>query len=196
MLQIDDKIVSLDLFTSKFACNLKKCRGACCVHGDSGAPLEAEETEILNQIYPEVKPFMRKEGIEAIEKQGTSVIDADMDHVTPLVNNKECAYVIFEQGIAKCAIEKAYENKAVTFRKPISCHLYPIRLTKYSKFEAVNYHRWDICNPAIKQGEAENIPIYIYLKEPLIRKYGQKWYDELKVAAPEILKWNSENLQK
>ena len=188
MLQIDDKILGFDIVTSKFACDIKKCKGACCVLGDSGAPLDEEEVGILSGLFPKIQPFMRPEGIEAVKNQGTSIVDSDGVNVSPLVNNKECAYVFFENKVAKCAIETAYQVGAITFRKPISCHLYPIRITKYSKFEALNYHRWDICKDAVKLGEKENTPIYIYLKEPLIRKYGNKWYEELKIAAPEILK--------
>jgi hypothetical protein len=186
MLQIDHAIISFDILEKKFVCDLKKCKGACCVHGDSGAPLEKTEVKILEDLFPLIRPFMRKEGIEAIEKQGTSLVDNDGDEVTPLVNGKECAYVVFESGIAKCSIEKAYENQVIKFKKPLSCHLYPIRITKYSKFEALNYHQWEICKPAISLGKKENTPLYIYLKEPLSRKYGESWYKQLKIASEEV----------
>jgi hypothetical protein len=188
MLQIENSILSLDILEKKFACNLKKCKGACCVHGDSGAPLEDEEAELLRKIYPKLKPFLREKGIQAIEQQGTSVIDSDGDKVTPLVNGRECAYVIFDGIVAKCGIEKAFENKAVTFQKPVSCHLYPIRVTKYSSFDALNYHQWDICKHAITNGKEKDIPLYIYLAAPLIRKYGEEWYSQLKIASVELKK--------
>jgi len=186
MLQIDKSILSLDILEKKFVCNVKKCLGTCCVHGDSGAPLEKKEVALLKKIIPNIRPFMRSEGLEAIEKQGTSIIDCDGDDVTPLVNGNECAYVIFENGIAKCSIEKAYENKVIGFIKPISCHLYPIRITKYSNFEALNYHQWEVCKPAISFGKKNGVPLYVFLKEPLVRKYGAKWYKKLMLAAIEL----------
>ena len=189
MLQIDNAVLSFDILEKKFVCDLKKCHGACCVHGDSGAPLDENETKVLDEIYPQIKPFMRKEGLEAIEEHGTSVIDSDGDKVTPLVKGRECAYVIFEGDVAKCAIEKAYESKVIGFKKPISCHLYPIRVVKYSDFEALNYHQWEICKPATLCGEKKGIPLYIYLKEPLVRKYGETWYEKLVIAADEAIKY-------
>lgn len=188
MLQIDNAVISFDILQKKFACDLKKCKGACCIHGDSGAPLEDEEAALLKIIFPVVKPFMRPEGINAVNEQGAYVIDSDNDKVTPLVNGDECAFVIFENGIAKCAIEKAYEAKVIDFKKPVSCHLYPIRITKYSTFEALNYHKWDICKHAVTNGKKENTPIYIYLQEPLTRKYGKEWYEQLKIASTDLLK--------
>lgn len=190
MLQIDKAVLSFDILEKKFACDLKKCKGACCVLGDSGAPLEEHEVETLRELFPTIKPFLREEGIAAIEKQGTSVVDSDGDFVTPLIDQKECAYVVFEHGIAKCGIEKAFFSNAITFRKPISCHLYPIRITKYSDFEALNYHRWEVCKPAETLGKKENTPIHIYLAESLTRKYGKEWYDQLRIAAQELTKSN------
>lgn len=187
MLQIGDAIISFDILEKKFVCDLKKCKGACCVHGDSGAPLEKEEVKILEDLFVHVRPFMRKEGIKSVEEQGSSIVDSDGDYVTPLVNGKECAYVVFEDGIAKCSIEKAYESNVIKFKKPISCHLYPIRITKYSKFDALNYHQWEICKHAVTLGKKKDIPIYIYLKEPLSRKYGESWYSQLKIASEEVL---------
>jgi hypothetical protein len=189
MLQIDNAVLSFDILEKKFVCDLKKCHGVCCVHGDSGAPLEESEIKVLDDIYPRVRPFMRKEGIEAVEEQGSSVIDSDGDKVTPLVMGKECAYVVFEGGVAKCSIEKAYESKVISFQKPISCHLYPIRVTKYSSFEALNFHEWSICKPALLCGEKKGIPLYIYLKTPLIRKFGEKWYEKLVIAVGEAIKY-------
>jgi hypothetical protein len=183
MLNIDNTIISEELFQKKFVCDLSACKGACCVQGDSGAPLLDEETGILDDIYEDVKPYMNEAGIKSIEEQGKFIVDVDGDYVTPLVDGKECAYVIFDQkGIAKCAIEKAYEEGKVNFKKPISCHLYPIRITKYSSFEAVNYHQWDICSEACKCGSALDVKVYKFLKEPLIRKFGKDWFEQLEYA--------------
>jgi hypothetical protein len=190
MLQIEDTIISLDIIEKKFICDLTKCKGACCVIGDSGAPLKEEEGTLLKEIYKDIKPFLRQEGIEAIEKLGVYVIDSDNDMVTPLINNKECAYTIFEHGIAKCAIELAYNEKVINFQKPVSCHLYPIRVTKYSKFDALNYHVWDICKPATNLGNLNNLPLHAFLKTPLVREYGEEWYKQLELAAKEIKRFN------
>jgi hypothetical protein len=182
MLQIENTIVSLDLIEKKFICDLNKCKGVCCIHGDSGAPLEDKEVKILDDIFETIKPFLRTEGIEAIHKLGTSVIDSDGDKVTPLIDGKECAYTLFENGIAICGIEKAYNNGVVNFKKPISCHLYPVRITNYPEFSAVNYHTWDICKHAVKKGNIENTTVHSFLKEPLIRKFGKEWYNQLEIA--------------
>lgn len=190
MIQIEDKIISEDIFTEKFVCNISKCKGICCVEGDVGAPLDKEELEILDQIYPKVKPFLRNEGIIALEKQGTWTTDPmDGDYVTPMVENKECAYVIFDDnGATKCGIEKAYEAGAVDWQKPISCHLYPIRTKNYSTFTAINYHEWSVCSDACQLGKELKIPVYKFLKIPLIRKYGETFYTTLSEAAEEYHK--------
>jgi hypothetical protein len=180
MIIIDDTLISDEVYTEYFVCDLPKCLGGCCVHGDAGAPLEKEEAKILDKIYPEVKSCLRPEGIEEIEAFGKSVMDIDGEYTTPLVKGKECAYVFFdENNIAKCGIEKAWEEKKIDFKKPVSCHLYPIRITKYSNYEAVNYHRWPICDPARKFGKKLNVRVYEFLKESLIRKYGEAWYTQL-----------------
>ena len=175
MIQIDDKLISEDIFSEEFVCNLSKCKGACCVEGDVGAPLDKSETLILERIFDQVKPYLRPEGVAAIEKQGTWAIDpSDNDFVTPMVEGKECAYVIFdEKGITKCGIEKAYEDGAVDWQKPISCHLYPIRVDEYRTFTALNYHKWEICSDACTLGRELKVPIYKFVKTPLIRKYGE-----------------------
>lgn len=189
MIQIDDKLISEDIFSEAFVCNLTRCKGACCVEGDVGAPLDKDETEILDSIFQKVKPYLREEGIKAIEEQGTWTIDpSDSDYVTPMVEGKECAYVIFdEKGITKCGIEKAYENGAVDWPKPISCHLYPIRTKSYDTFIAFNYDRWPICAPACELGKELQVPVYKFLKSPLVRKYGEEFYTTLSEAAEE---WN------
>ena len=190
MIQIDDKLISEDLFSEEFVCNLAKCKGICCVEGDAGAPLDEDETKILDEIYPKIKPYLRPEGIQAIEEQGTYTLDFEGDLVTPLVNNAECAYVIFdEKGYTKCAIEKAYEDGVIDWQKPISCHLYPIRITKYSNFSAINYHEWDICSDACTLGKELGVKVYQFLKKPLIRKYGEEFYQTLSEAAEE---WEKE----
>ena len=179
MIQVDDKIISLDVFEKHFVCDLSACKGACCIEGDSGAPLLKQEEEILDYIYEKVKPYMRAEGITEIENQGVAVFDADGDLTTPLVNNRECAFVIDEKGISKCSIEKAYYAGEVDFKKPISCHLFPIRIKEYRDFDAVNYEEIKICKPACKCGSELEVPVYAFLKEPLIRKYGEAWYNKL-----------------
>ena len=190
MIQIDDKLISEDLFSEEFVCNLAKCKGICCVEGDAGAPLDEDETHILDEIYPKIKPYLRPEGIQAIEEQGTYTLDFEGDLVTPLVNNAECAYVIFdEKGYTKCAIEKAYEDGVINWQKPISCHLYPIRITEYSNFSAINYHEWNICSDACTLGKELGVKVYQFLKKPLIRKYGEKFYQTLSEAAEE---WEKE----
>ena len=188
MFQIGATIVSEEIIDNDFVCNLNACQGGCCVEGEAGAPLEAEEVEIINEIYPKVKPFLRKEGIEAIEKQGTSIKNDWGEWETPLVNNKECAYVIFEGKTAKCGIEEAYNQGIISWKKPVSCHLYPVRIKKYSSFSAVNYHRWDICSPACSLGKELQVPVYRFVKEALIRKFGENWYNELEQVAFEIKK--------
>lgn len=180
MIKVGDVLVSDDIKEKEFVCNLEKCKGACCVEGDYGAPLEEDELEILKQIYPQVKPYLTQEGIKAIEEQGTHVLDDDGDLSTPTIGGKECAYSIYDaKGVLKCGIEQAYYDGKIGWKKPISCHLYPIRITKKKNFEAVNYHKWDICSAACTLGKELGVPLYKFLKEPLIRKYGQAWYDEL-----------------
>lgn len=187
MIAIDNTLVSEDLLDKKFVCDLNACKGACCVEGDSGAPLEEQEAKILDEIYDRVKPYMRSEGIESVEEQGKYIVDIDGDLVTPLVKGKECAYVYFdEKNTAFCAIERAYKEGKINFQKPISCHLYPVRITKYKKYDAVNYHAWDICKPACSCGSKLNVPVYKFVKTALIRKYGEDWYKQLELAAQHI----------
>lgn len=180
MIEVGGHLVSDELIKENFICHLEKCKGACCIEGDAGAPLLESEIQILESIYADVKPYMTSKGIEAIEKFGTSVKDLDDDLTTPCVDgNKECAYVTWENGITKCAIEKAYEDGKVNWKKPISCHLYPIRLTAYPEFDMLYYDRWSICSSACSFGDEHQVKVYQFLKEPLIRKYGEDWYQEL-----------------
>lgn len=180
MIEVQNTLVHDDVISENFVCNLNKCKGICCVEGDSGAPLEKQEEQILADIYPKIKHLLAPKGIEAVEKYGTSVVDVDGDLTTPCVDgNKECAYVTFENGITKCAIEKAYEEGIVDWKKPISCHLYPIRVTHYPEFDVLHYDRWSICKDACTFGNQLKVPVYQFLKNPLIRKYGEDWYNDL-----------------
>jgi hypothetical protein len=188
MFQLGKTIVSEDILEKNFVCNLTACHGACCVDGDAGAPLLKEETAILEAIYPKVKPFLRKEGIEAIEKLGTWVVGADQDLETPLIDDKDCAYVIFDGKTALCGIEQAYNQGIIDWKKPVSCHLYPIRIKDFTDFAAVNYDRWDICNEACTLGQELQVPVYKFVKEALVRRFGQEWYDELDKVAEELKK--------
>ena len=180
MIEVKNTLVHEDVVRENFVCNLNKCKGICCIEGDSGAPLERSELAILEEIYPIIKPYMTEKGIAVIEEFGTHVKDFEGDYTTPCVDtNKECAYVIMENGITKCSIEKAYEDGKIAWKKPISCHLYPIRITNYPEFEVLHYDRWNICSPACSFGNELKVPVYQFLKEPLIRKYGADWYQEL-----------------
>jgi hypothetical protein len=184
MLQIGEKVISLDLLEEKFSCDLKKCKGACCVQGDAGAPLLQDELEVLKNIFPVIMPYLRPESVKAIEIQGTHVIDGNDDEpVTPLLNGKECVYSVFENGIAFCAIERAWSDRLITFRKPVSCHLYPIRVKDHESFIAVNYDRWPVCKPAISNGNKLNVPVYVFCRESVIRRFGSEFYRELEIAA-------------
>jgi len=186
MLQIDNTIVSVRLLEEKFACDLSSCKGCCCRYGDSGAPVTAEEAMILEKIWPEVREFLRPEGITAIEESGTSITDFEGESVTPLINNEECAYALNENGIWLCGIERAWFSGKVKFRKPVSCHLFPVRVKNYTDFKAVNYDEWPICRPAVANGINNNIRLFKFLKDPLIRAFGKEWYEQLEFAAEEF----------
>lgn len=184
MFQLGKTIVSEDIIEKDFVCNLSACKGACCIDGDAGAPLDKEETQILKDIYPKVKPFLREAGIDAIEKQGTHITTDFGDFETPLINNADCAYVIFdEKNTALCGIEEAYNQGEISWKKPVSCHLYPIRVKEYSEFSAVNYDKWEICDDACSLGKELQVPVYKFVKEALIRKFGEDWYSELEKVA-------------
>jgi hypothetical protein len=191
MLRIDDTIFSFDILEKRFRCNLPACQGNCCRYGDSGAPLSVSETLILKEIWNEVKPYLRSEGISAIEEKGKSIRDFENDNVTPLINNEECAYTILKDNIFMCGIEQAWSDGKISFRKPLSCHLFPVRIKYYSDFKAVNYEELAICSPARKAGEDEGIYVYEFLKEPLIRAIGEDMYKELCIAAFELRKNNT-----
>lgn len=188
MIIIEHTLVSDDLLEQHFVCDLNKCKGACCVGGDMGAPLEKNEISLIEKNLENIKPYMTPEGIRAIETQGLSITDpADNELTTPLINGKECAFTVFKNNIANCAIEMAWKDQKSDFQKPISCHLYPVRVTQYDGFEAVNYHKWDICSPACELGKQLKIPLYAFLEKALTRKYGVEWYMQLKYAAGESI---------
>lgn len=187
MFQLGKTIVSEDIIEKDFVCNLSACKGACCIEGEAGAPLSEAEVPILKEIYPKVKPFLRPEGIAAIEEQGTHIVSDFGELETPLINGNECAYVTFTTGgIASCGIEDAYNAGAIDFIKPVSCHLYPVRVQEYNEFAAVNYHRWPICDPACALGKELQVPIYKFVKTALIRKFGENWYSELEKVASQM----------
>jgi len=183
MIEIDDKLLSTELFERKFVCDLSACKGACCIEGDAGAPLEEAELECLDEVYDQVKPYMRPEGIAAIDRDGLYTVDFDGEYVTPLVNGAECAYVVFDENkTAKCAIEAAYRDNKIDWIKPISCHLYPVRLIKLHDYWGVNYHNWQICADACTLGEQLQVKVFRFLKEPLIRKFGDEFYQKMEEA--------------
>jgi len=188
MLRIDDTIFSFDILEKKFKCNLPACLGNCCRYGDSGAPLSAAEAHTIDEIWPEVKPYLRPKGIATIEEKGKSVTDFENDRVTPLIDNEECAYTVYRGNILMCGIEQVWTDGKIAFRKPLSCHLFPIRIKYYSDFRAVNYEELAICSPARKTGDEEGIYVYEFLKEPLIRAFGEELYKELCIAAVELRK--------
>jgi hypothetical protein len=188
MLRINDTIFSFDILEKKFRCNLPKCFGNCCRYGDSGAPLSAEEAHILEEIIDKVRPYLLPRGIAAIDEKGTSVTDFENEKVTPLIGNEECAYTNKQGDIFLCGIEQAWADGKISFRKPLSCHLFPIRIKYYSDFRAVNYEELAICSPALVAGEREGIFVYEFLKEPLIRAIGEELYKELCIAAKKLRK--------
>lgn len=184
MFQLGKTIVSEDLIEKDFVCNISKCKGICCVEGEAGAPLDKEETQILEEIYPKIKKYLRPEGVQSIEENGTSIVSSFGELETPLVNGSECAYVVFDNNnVAQCGIENAYNDGAIDWKKPVSCHLYPVRVKDYSEFAAVNYHKWDICDDACSLGKELQVPVYKFVKEALIRKFGEDWYLELEKVA-------------
>nr|WP_297167185.1 DUF3109 family protein [uncultured Dysgonomonas sp.] len=197
MIQIDDAIVALDIIEENFLCDLSACKGECCVEGEAGAPLEDEEVEIIEKVLPLIWDDLSPKAQQVINEQGVAYKDRDGDMVTSIVNGKDCVFTYYdEKGICKCAIEKAYREGKTDFYKPISCHLYPIRLEKYREFTAVNYHRWRICKAAVLLGNKEGLRIYQFLKEPLVRKFGEAWYNELCIAADEYKEMKKNGLTK
>lgn len=192
MIEIDDKIVSSDLLRECFACDLGKCKGICCVEGDAGAPLELDEVDLLEEEYENYAPYMTEQGRQEVERQGFMVVDSDGDYTTPLVNNAECAYAFSENGVTFCAIERAYREGKCSFLKPISCHLYPIRVKQFSNGSfGLNYHRWSVCRDAVECGKKIGLPVYKALKEPIIRRFGEEFYKALECAEELFKEQNS-----
>lgn len=184
MIQIQNTLISDDIFEEQFICDLCKCKGQCCVEGESGAPITKEEFDRMNEILPEIRKDLSRKALELIDKQGIAYTDTDGELVTSIIEGKECVFARFdEDGICKCVIDSAFREERISVQKPISCHLYPIRLHEYADFTAVNYHRWSVCRPALKLGRKEGVPLYRFLREPLIRKFGEEWYREVVEAA-------------
>ncbi len=193
MIQIEDIVVSSDVLTEKFICNLEACRGECCIEGDAGAPVEKSEVAELEKVLPVVWDGLSPEAQAVIRKQGVVYTDPDGDLVTSIVGNRNCVFTCYDgKGCCFCSIEKAYREGKCNFYKPLSCHLYPIRIEKYGPYTAVDYHRWDICKAAVVMGKMKGVPVYQFLKEPLIRKFGADWYQKLSDCADEWMKQNRE----
>lgn len=185
MIAIDNVLLSDDIIEAQFVCDLERCKGGCCVDGDCGAPLTEDEAKLIAEILPKVKPYLPAEYIAEIEKQGTHVIDDEHGLVTPTINGGICVYAFTDNlGVVKCGIEAAYRDGIIDFKKPISCHLFPIRIDSSSDYELVNYEpRKSLCRPACKLGKKLEVPVYQFLKEPLIRKYGEQFYEALDAVA-------------
>ncbi|MFN3939207.1 MAG: DUF3109 family protein [Chitinophagales bacterium] len=182
MIIIDEILISDDILDHAFVCNLDACKGACCVEGDEGAILEETEIEILEKVYPAVEAYLTAEGKEAIEKQGFFITNKEGALKTPLINNGPCAYIYYDNKIALCGIEKAYREGKINWQKPVSCHLYPIRIENVGGHDALNYERWNICNPACINGKKLKVPVFRFVKDALIRKYGEDFYNALEAT--------------
>lgn len=191
MLQIQHTLVSLDLVEKYFVCDLDACLGACCIEGDAGAPLREEEVEPIRQVLDTIKPDLLPRAVDAIDSEGICYTDADGDLVTQIVDGRDCVFTCYAPGgKCLCALEKAQREGRISDVKPISCRLYPVRLKEYDGFTAVNFHKWKICKPAETLGRKLGIRAYQFLKEPLIKKFGEEWYRELETTAREWLKQN------
>ena len=184
MIQIQQTLISDDIFEEEFICDLCRCKGQCCIDGESGAPITKEEYTEINEILPEIWDDLSPKAQELINEQGIAYTDYDGELVTSIIKGEECVFTFFdENGVCKCAIDNAYREGRISVQKPISCHLYPIRLKEYEEFTAVNYNRWSICEPAVDLGRKNGVALYRFLKEPLIRKFGEDWYNEVCEAA-------------
>ena len=189
MIKIDNTLVSEEILEKKFVCDLSSCKGACCIEGNSGAPLEKSELKKLEHSYQHIKQYMTDDGIKEVESNGTWTVDNDGDYETPLVKNKECVYAYYDKNkILKCSIETAFNKNKINFKKPISCELYPIRVNVIGNLSALNYHNWEICNSACILGEKLKVETYIFLKKGLIKKFGKSWYNKLQKVAKNYLK--------
>lgn len=189
MVEIQNTLVALDVFREKFCCDLSACKGACCIEGDAGAPVKIDEVVELEDAADLVWDELSAQAQSMIDKQGVVYTDPDGDLVTSIVNGKDCVFTCYDdKGCCFCAIDKAFREGKCAFRKPVSCYLYPIRLSKVGDMTAVNYHRWDVCKDAVALGEKLGLPVYKFLKEPLIQVFGQEWWDEVDTVAGELKK--------
>lgn len=189
MVQIQDTIVSFDVITREFCCDLTKCHGTCCVEGDAGAPVTTEEIAQIEEILPVIWDKLSSSAKEVIQSKGICYPDPEGELVTQIVNGKDCVFTLHDaDGCCYCAIERAYREGKIGFMKPISCHLYPIRIKRIGQCWGLNYDKWDVCQAATIKGHRERIPVYKYLKEPLVRRFGQEWYDELELTVAEMKK--------
>lgn len=188
MIAIENTLISDELFTEHFICDLSHCKGICCIEGDAGAPLDEEEIPIIETAMEHIRPFMTEAGQAVVDNVG--VFEKDGTHfVTPLVNHADCAFLVKdENGLAGCAIEKAFEAKKINFQKPISCHLYPIRISQIGDDDILNYHRWSVCKHAVRLGKQKQVRIFEFLSVPLRRKYGDEWYNQLQIAYNQLFK--------
>lgn len=188
MLEIQNTVVSLDLIERFFCCNLDECLGACCIEGDAGAPVTPEEQSQIEKELPKIFDELLPRAQRELKERGVAYIDEEGDLVTTIVNGRDCAFTCYDSGgKCLCAFERAFREGRTTFRKPASCHLYPVRITEYPSFTAVNFHRWKICKPAEKLGRKLGLRAYRFLREPLIARFGREWYDELCLAADAYL---------
>lgn len=188
MIAIGETLISDDVIEAHFVCDLNKCKGGCCVDGDCGAPLTEEETKLVAENYPKIKKYLPQEYIDEVEKQGTHTMDDEFGYVTPTVNGGVCVYAYTDfAGIVKCGFEKAHLAGEIEFKKPISCHLYPIRIKKMEGYDAVNYSpREPMCNPACQLGDKLKVPVYQFLKDAIVRKYGEEYFHALDATAKKI----------
>lgn len=187
MIEIEGKVINTEIFRRRFVCDISKCKGTCCYDGDSGAPLEKEELDKLTEVFPAVEPLLSDKEREEISRQGLWVTDADGDFVTPIIDGRECVYTNREpDGTWSCAIEKAFREGNTNWRKPISCYLYPIRVSKTRKYELLNFHEWEVCRPAMELGQKVGTPAYKFLREPIIEKFGEDFYKELEELEQEL----------
>lgn len=188
MLQIKDTLVTLDLIERFFCCDLEKCLGECCIEGDAGAPITPDERKIIERILPVIWDDLLPSARSEISENGVAYVDSEGDLVTSIVDGRNCVFTCYDRdGMCRCAIEKAYRAGKIDFYKPVSCHLYPVRITEYPAFTAVNYHKWKICRCAEVLGRMKNIRLYQFLQEPLSRRFGKEWYDELVEACEAYL---------
>jgi hypothetical protein len=191
MYQIGDVLISDDVLTERFVCNLQDCMGACCIEGDAGAPVDLDEIMQIEEVLPIIWEQLSIPARKVLNKQGVAYADPEGQLVTSIVNGKDCVFTCYdEKGGCYCALEKAYREGKTKFYKPLSCHLYPIRHKKVGDLDALNYHRWDVCKAAVLLGEQLDVRVYEFLKEPLIRKFGEEWYHELEDAVAELKKRN------